>query len=835
MPGRIVWLCIARQTRVTAPMACWQTRVNAFVSHLLFAVALFGLAATASAQPTRAPAASTPARSAAPVPADAKAAQFDATGLEAKLSAAKAVLDRVATALQREGLMSPALTDLAQSLAPVRDELEAVIAELTPRVRQLDATLKQLGPAPAPGAPAESATIAAERARLEAEHGALDAAVKQARILAARADDLAEQIAQRRRALYARQLLEPSPSVLSPLVWLDAAHAFADELGAMREMLVSSWNELRDRAVLVRSVLAVLVLAAIAALLTAGGRWWQRRMVAPVIAPSRFRKVLASLGVLLRIAVTMPLAALAAIQVLEGFGLLSDRWVEIAYGIGIGIAIAAFGRAIATAVLAPEAPWRRLLAIDDTRARRLAVHFVWGTRALGVLLFALVQHQVLSAAPVLFVATNMVFALAVCGLILHLLLSPFGARPQDDEAAEPRALWLRAIAWIVLVAMLAALVAGYSGLASFIGQRLLTTVAVLGVLYLLLILTHVALVDRLAVDDVHTRAIAANVGVSPRRLGLLAALLSGGICLLLIAGALVLIIGPLQVTPADFQDTLRRVVLGFRIGDFNISLVALLGAALVLLVALFITRALQSWLERLILPRTALEPSLQQSIAAAFGYCGVIIAIVLALSQLGIDLQKVALIAGALSVGIGFGLQSIVSNFISGLILLAERPIRIGDLVVVKGDDGYVRRIRVRATEIETFERASVIIPNAEFITSAVKNWTHANTSGRIIVKVGVGYDSDPDRVCEVLLACAAEHPHVLKVPAPRALLIAFGDSALEFELRAYVDNVDAGLGTRSDLNLAVLRRFRAAGIAIPYPQREVRLLGAAGEGEAPA
>jgi potassium efflux system protein len=805
-------------------------------SRALLAAVLVAFAASVTAQPEP-PA--TPAPQALPepsgvpaAPVDADTARLDPAALEARLAAAKAVLDRVAASLQREALPVQVLSDLAQSLAPVRGELEAAVADLGPRVAQLDATLKQLGPPPAFGAPPESATIAAERARLQAEHAAFDAALKQTRLLAARAEELAEQIAQRRRALYARQLLEQSPSVLSPLVWLDAAHALVDEAAALQELLATSWSALRDRDVLVRGMLALLMLGVLAVVLIVCWRWWQRRIVAPAAAPSRFGRVIAALGVLLRVAVTTPLAAVAVIQVLEGFGLLSDRWVEIAYGAGIGIAIAAFGRAVAVAVLAPEAAWRRLLAIDDARAGQLANHFVWAARALGALLFVLVLHRVLEAAPVLFVATNKLFALVLCGLVLHLLLSSHRARAQLGEAAEPRALWLRAIAWIVLVAVLAALIAGYSGLAAFLAQRLLASVAVLGVLYLLLTLTHVGLVERLATDTPRTRAIAANVGVSPRRLGLLAALLSGGICLLLIVGALVLVIGPLQVTPADFQDTMRRVVLGFRIGDFNISLAALLVAALVLLVTLVLTRALQSWLERFILPRTPLEPSLQQSIAAMFGYCGVITAVVLTVSQLGIDLQKVALIAGALSVGIGFGLQSIVSNFISGIILLAERPIRIGDLVVVKGEEGYVRRIRVRATEIETFERASVIIPNAELITGAVKNWTHANTTGRIIVKVGVGYDSDPDRVREILLACADEHPRVLKMPAPRVLLLAFGDSALEFELRAYVDNVDAGLGTRSDINLAILRRFRAAGIVIPYPQREVRVVRTGVDGE---
>jgi small-conductance mechanosensitive channel len=184
------------------------------------------------------------------------------------------------------------------------------------------------------------------------------------------------------------------------------------------------------------------------------------------------------------------------------------------------------------------------------------------------------------------------------------------------------------------------------------------------------------------------------------------------------------------------------------------------------------------------------------------------------------------LIAGALSVGIGFGLQSVVSNFVSGLILLAERPIRVGDSIVVKGEEGWVRRIRVRATEIETFERASVIIPNSELIAGVVKNWTHANTMGRIIIKAGVDYDSDPEQVRDLLLECAREHSQVVDVPPPRALLLNFGDNALEFELRCVVADFDRSLIVKSDLYFAILKRLRAAGIRIPAPQREVRLLG---------
>jgi potassium efflux system protein len=749
-----------------------------------------------------------------------ESAKLDAT----RLDTAKLALDWIDAAFRREGLSVQALFDLGRSINPVREELRAGIDDLEPRRVQLEAQLKQLGSAPAQGAPPESEAIAAERARLNNEVSALDATLKQARLLAARADELAAQVAERRRSLYARQLFQQSPSVLSPLLWLDAAKALAGELGGLGEILKAAANSLRDRDGLIRGVMAALTLVALGIAMVMLWRWWQRRIVAPVSAATQFAKALASIGVFLRIAVTAPLAVLAGIEVLEAYQLLPDRWGEIAYGLGIAVVIASFGRAVAIGVLAPDAPWRRLIAVDDAAANTFASHLSWGARALGLLLFVLVVHKVLDAPPMLTAATNMLFALAVGGLLLHLLLSLLRTDAHAAEEAEPRALWLRAIAWLVLAAIVIALVTGYAGFAAFLAERFLSTIAVLGVLYLLVILTHAALVERLTADTPKSRAIAANFGVNPRRLGLIASLLSGGVCLLLIVGALVLVIGPLEVTPADFADTLRKLAVGFRIGDLNISFGAVLAAAVILVVALVVTRVLQGWLEHQILPRTELEGSLQQSIAAIFGYVGVIAAIVLALSQLGIDLQKVALIAGALSVGIGFGLQSIVSNFISGLILLAERPIRVGDLIVVKGEEGYVRRIRVRATEIETFERASVIIPNAEFITGAVKNWTHANTTGRIIVKVGVAYDSDADQVRDILLACASEHPRVLELPASRALLLGFGESALEFELRVFVDNVDAGLVTRSDLHLAILRRFRAAGIVMPYPQREVRI-----------
>jgi small-conductance mechanosensitive channel len=251
-------------------------------------------------------------------------------------------------------------------------------------------------------------------------------------------------------------------------------------------------------------------------------------------------------------------------------------------------------------------------------------------------------------------------------------------------------------------------------------------------------------------------------------------------------------------------------------------------ALVVLFGGIAITRVVQRWLTARVLSRSRLDPSIQASIVTVTGYIGIVLAASLALGRLGVALENVALVAGALSVGIGFGLQSIVSNFVSGLILLTERPIRAGDWIVVEGQEGIVRRIQVRATVIETFDRATVLIPNSQLITGVVKNWTHADKLGRITVPVGVSYAADPDRVRALLLAAAAEHEQVSSEPPPEVLFVKFGENALEFELRCIVVDLRRAPAVRSDLYFAILKRLREAGIEIPFPQREVHIRGTA-------
>src|SRR5258707_9810585 len=474
---------------------------------------------------------------------------------------------------------------------------------------------------------------------------------------------------------------------------------------------------------------------------------------------------------------------------------------------------AAFGHGVAGGLLAPEHPQRRLVQEDDETARCFYNHLVWASRALGVLIVLQVIHKTLFAPLVITVATNALFAAATAAFLVHLVLR-LGSIKKNRGDALIAASWAHPLGLLMAVLIAVALVAGYAGVAAFISLRVIVAAAVFGALFLLLVITQ-TLFASINEQTAKGQMLAENLGINPRTLGLSGALLSALIRVLLIVASFLLIIGPWEVSTADLFDTVRNIPFGFKIGEIRVSFQTILAAILVLVLLLVLMRIIQRWLERELLPRTGLEPSLQLSIVTIFGYVGAITAIALALSGLGFDLQKIALIAGALSLGIGFGLQSIVSNFVSGLILLTERPIRVGDSIVVKGEEGWVRRVRVRATEIETFDRASVIIPNSEFITGVVKNWTRTNTLGRVVIKIGMTYDSDPVQARAILLEIAGAHPQVVQSPPAGAFLLGFGNTGLEFELRCVVADVEKSLSVRSDLHYAIIKRFREAGLEI--------------------
>jgi small-conductance mechanosensitive channel len=310
----------------------------------------------------------------------------------------------------------------------------------------------------------------------------------------------------------------------------------------------------------------------------------------------------------------------------------------------------------------------------------------------------------------------------------------------------------------------------------------------------------------------------ANTGLRRRSLEQIGVLGSGIARLALIIIGILLILAPWGIESTDVTGSLRAAFFGFNVGDVTISLSSILIAALLFAAGFAVTRIIQRWLNNTFLPATDLDAGLRNSISTAAGYVGIIIAGVMAFTYLGLSLERVTIVAGALSVGIGFGLQSIVNNFISGLILLWERPIRVGDLVVVGDGEGYVRRINVRSTEIQAFDRSMIIVPNSNLISGIVRNRVRNDRVGRVLVSVPVPRASDPDQVAEIMRKAALAHREVMSEPAPRVLFKKVTENTIDFDLVCFVDDIDAAARVSSDIYFEIFRGLRKAGIGVPAP-----------------
>ncbi|HZN30347.1 MAG TPA: DUF3772 domain-containing protein [Xanthobacteraceae bacterium] len=407
------------------------------------------------------------------------------------------MLDQIESAVAREGLSVELSSDIGETLDPLRAALRALIAEGGSR---------------------------------------LDAASTQARLLAERADRLAERIAEQRRAPHRDHPFERTPGVLSPQIWLAAARALPAELSRVGDYVERWAIAVWDGGGAGRGATALLTLIVLGMAGLMLWFWRQRRGAAADGDLTRFAKAASSLGVFLGLAVTTPLALLAVTEALQ------VRMVEISYGITAALFIAMFGYAVALGALAPDAPSRRLIAVDDETAGTLARHLVWGSQALAVLVIVLAIHKALVAPSSLTVATNMVYALVVGAILLHLLLATRGGRGTGEF---PRAVpWLRALGWSVLAVIVIALLAGYADFAAFLATRLVSAAAVLGLLYLLLVLGNAFLVERRAAAASPRRAVGANLDVDACRGGPSVAITSLYVLLGVILAALFVAIGP---------------------------------------------------------------------------------------------------------------------------------------------------------------------------------------------------------------------------------------------------------------------------------------------------
>ena len=297
----------------------------------------------------------------------------------------------------------------------------------------------------------------------------------------------------------------------------------------------------------------------------------------------------------------------------------------------------------------------------------------------------------------------------------------------------------------------------------------------------------------------------------------------------LLAGLLILVNIPLigLIWGAEGSDIFAvwlKLNEGIPLGAARITLPGLISLIVIFSIGVALTRLIQRLLRMSVLPKTSLDSGGQNALISGVGYSGIILSTMIAVSSTGLDLSSLAIVAGALSVGLGFGLQTIVSNFVSGVILLIERPIKEGDWIEVAGFSGTVRKISVRSTQIQTFDRGTVIVPNSELISGSVLNYTHSNSMGRVRVPIGVAYGTDPRKVESILLSIAEKHPQVLKEPGPSVVFIGFGADSIDFEIRAFMKDVGYVLAIKSDMNYEIAKEFKKENIEIPFAQRDINI-----------
>lgn len=716
-------------------------------------------------------------------------------------------------------------------LVEIRVELEGLSRDLIasgvafrPRLAAINQRLDEIGPASPEGETSEPAALVEERKNLNAEKAQINALLGEAEALSLRIARQVEEIARIRRDLFANTLSRryDISAALSPEVLKEAT----GETGKVYNA-VSSWLRFILSYKLSSVLLATfLALAAAGLLLAAARRLFGDMLRAGLLArePSYLNRLSVAFWSTL-----LPSAVLAAFLgaiwfFYSYYNVLRGDIGEMLVALFTVIVAVFFVYRLSGAVFSPGRPEWRLVPVRSGAARTL-FWLTWLTALVAGLDFLTSKVNAVMGSPLSLTVAKSFLATLLIGLLVIVIGL---VRPYTDEAGRPRR-WhplLRMLAFLLGGGTIAAAVLGYIGLARFISQQIVVTGAILTTMYIghrsASAISELGAFARTSPG----RALGARFGLDETTQDQLGLVLSIAMNVLVLAIGIPLIVLQWGFQWGDIRTWTYNVATGVRIGSISISLVGILSGILVFLIGYFGTRGFQRWLDGKVMERGRVDAGVRNSIGTAVGYAGIALAALIGISAAGIDLSSLALVAGALSLGIGFGLQNIVNNFVSGLILLAERPFKVGDWIVAGTAEGFVRKISVRATEIETFRRQTVILPNSELINAAVGNWTLRNKLGRIDIPVAVAYHSDVRLVQQILLEIVREQSQILKNPEPSVLATGFGEAAVNFEIRAFVSDITATLALQTEMRLQIVERFRAGGIDLPFPQRDLTIRG---------
>jgi small-conductance mechanosensitive channel len=746
------------------------------------------------------------------------------TPLVAEQQKALDTLTRMADGFEKqislEGEDDAKLVEIRLGLEDIsREALQSALA-FRPRLAEINARLEQLGPAPADGQAPEPDIVTTERGQLAAEKAQINGVLAAAQNLSLRSNGMIDKIALMRSELF-RSLLTKRyqlTDALSGEVISDANQEFRNFVSSLSSWISFAFK-FKFQAVVIATFLALI---AAAVLLIGGKRLFGRLIEADPAAeePSYLSRLSVAFWSTL-----LPTAAVGVFFSATYFFFNSSNVLRGDIGVFLSAAMLILTTVflvnrLANAALAPNLPNWRLIPVESSAARWL-VHLATAMAVVvGISNFLSVVNEQMGSPLSLTIARSFV-ATIVVGLILILmgLVKPFRTH---EGVWRPWPAWLRYSAFLLGGFTIGAALFGYIGLALFVSLQVVVTGTIL-------ITAYIGFLSAKAIGEEGGfggssagRWLTSNANMEDNTLDQLGLAVSVALNLLIVVVFLPLILLMWGFQPGDIQTWGYKLATGLSIGSVTISFTGILSGLVVFAIGYFLTRWFQGWLDGSVMARGKVDAGVRNSIRLAVGYAGVAVAALVGVSAAGIDLSNLALVAGALSLGIGFGLQNVVSNFVSGLILLAERPFKVGDWIVAGDVSGTVRKISVRATEIETFQRQSVILPNSNLINGAVGNWTHRNKLGRVEIKVGVAYGSDVKRVHEVLLEIARSHPMVLKNPEPFVQFTNFGTAALEFEVRIYLADILNGGGVQNDIRFAILEAFNREGIEIPSTPRAV-------------
>ncbi|KUZ98959.1 mechanosensitive ion channel family protein [Burkholderia sp. AU19243] len=788
----------------------------------LIALLQFAAIATASAFPSPA---SAPGASGVGVPVPAISLSDALAQLKQMQVQQDRIKQQTSTATNSKELDE--LGDATQELSADVDKLQS---QLVPQRTQVQAQLDVLGPPPAPGASPETPAVAQQRAALNARKAQIDAALKQVADQKTNLSNLNDQFAKLHRSLLRNQLAFRSGSIFGAQFWLPLFHLSPDDVrrledfnDELRDMLRSSWTPGQ------RAITTLLLIAALAAWL--GGRRIVERGLAWVclnrLPPTRLRRsalaLSTALATLLATAVAVQILYLALARHYELTPSMTDLWDQFAKLAVTCALIAGLGRAL----LCTKHPSWRLPALADPVA--LAMKPFPGVLAALLLISGTIEsiNRIVdtSLSVTLFGRgiVSLVVALTVGASILRAnrVRSALAASGEAPEDRSTLAGLIHAGVTVAIVVSLVALLIGYITVARFITYELVWFEIVLCSVYILTQLTRDASESLFSVNLSTGKQIKHLFALDDRHLDQAHTVVSGlGTSLLMLVAAIALLTGGFGTTPSDLLDSAVAMVGGQRLQSLNIMPDRIMNAVIGFAIGFYLLRSVRRWLDGEFMPALGMDAGMRVSLITLFTNVGYVLLVLMTLGLLGVKWSNLAWIVSALSVGIGFGLQEIVKNFVSGLILLTERPVKVGDMVSIAGVEGDIRRINVRATEIQLSDRSTVIVPNSQLISQNVRNVTMGNsTQGVATLMLTFPLNTDPEQVRDLLLDAYREHPAILDKPAPSVTFSQLAPDGITLSVTGYVSSPRIASSTKSDLLFEILKQLRAAKITLSTPQ----------------